>query len=131
MPEPFDSKRIFVYGTLKRGYCRHFVLAGQRFLGEARTAPAYRLVRVGSYPTLVQADKKGLSIVGELWEVDRGALIELDGVEGTDVGLFERRPIRIEAPWNTIAAEAYFYVADASAFPDCGTVWDDPATRID
>jgi len=35
--------RIFVYGTLKRGGRNHHFMAGQQFVGEARTAPGYTL----------------------------------------------------------------------------------------
>ena len=62
---------LFVYGTLKRGGCRHAPLACQRFLGEARTAPLYRLYDLGSYPGLVPADEGGDVVHGELYEVAR------------------------------------------------------------
>ena len=82
--------RLFVYGTLKRGQGRSALLAGQTFLGEARTEPHYRLYSNGAFPCLVEAED-GVSIQGELWKVDDACLVRLDAVEGVDGGLFERR----------------------------------------
>lgn len=125
-----NRTRLFVYGTLKRGYCRHPALAGQTFLGEGRTLPQYRMVNVGTYPGLLDAPDQGLAILGELWEVTPEALRRLDEVEGTDVGLFARRRIRLEVPFENESADAYFYLRDTTGCPDCGQEWNDPATRI-
>src|SRR5207248_3399857 len=73
--------RLFVYGTLKRGGCRHRLLAGQRFLGETRTRPRYALFDLGAYPGLVP-EAEGESVHGELYEVDAGLLAVLDEEEG-------------------------------------------------
>src|SRR2546421_721985 len=43
---------LFVYGTLKRGGCRHGPLAGQRYRGETHTRPRYALYDLGDYPGL-------------------------------------------------------------------------------
>ena len=42
--------RVFVYGTLKRGGSNHSFLAGQRYLGPARTPPGFTLHSLGDYP---------------------------------------------------------------------------------
>ena len=44
---------IFVYGSLKRGYALHHLLASQQFHGIAVTQPLYRLFDLGSYPGLI------------------------------------------------------------------------------
>ncbi len=41
---------LFVYGTLKRGCRNHRHLAGQAFVGPARTAPGFTLYDLGGYP---------------------------------------------------------------------------------
>lgn len=40
---------VFVYGTLKRGFANHAMLAGATFIGEFRTLNPYPLV-VGTHP---------------------------------------------------------------------------------
>lgn len=114
--------RIFVYGTLKRGYRLHHHLAGQTFVGEARTVPAYRLFRIDWFPALVDA-REGQAIEGEVWEVDAAGLIELDDVEEVHDGLYERRRIHLQPPFDTETVEAYFYLRDVCGSDECGPCW--------
>jgi len=97
--------RLFVYGTLKRGGVRHFVLADQRYLGPARTLPRYALYDLGAYPALVRADD-GQAIEGELYEVAGSLRGELDRVEGAP-GWFDLAPIDLEG--QDVPVFAYFY----------------------
>lgn len=114
--------KIFVYGTLKRGHCRAHFLNGQQFLGFAQSAPNYRMVNCGEYPGLIPATD-GLSIEGELWEVDATCLAALDREECLDVGLYARRTIELRSPHETMSVEAYYYLGDTRGMPDCGCCW--------
>ena len=114
--------KIFVYGTLKRGHCRAHFLNGQTSLGPARTAEQYRLVDCGEYPGLIESTS-GLSIEGEVWDVDDRCLKELDREECIDVGLYARRAIQLLAPHDQDTVQAYFYLGDTRGLPDCGTCW--------
>src|SRR5262245_60251394 len=98
---------VFVYGTLKRGDCRHRFLAGSKFLGLATTEPGYRLFNMGEYPAMVE-DPRGGQIEGELFEVSLSTLRTLDEVEGVADVLYSRRPIRLVTPVE--GAEAYVYL---------------------
>jgi gamma-glutamylcyclotransferase (GGCT)/AIG2-like uncharacterized protein YtfP len=71
--------RIFVYGTLRRGRANHGVIAAARYLGPARTKPAWRRVTFGPYPAIVPGEDV---IDGELYEVDEAMLTILDRFEG-------------------------------------------------
>ncbi|QDU38266.1 Gamma-glutamylcyclotransferase family protein YtfP [Maioricimonas rarisocia] len=113
---------VFVYGTLMRGDCRHRVLAGQAFLGEARTVSRYRMFDIGSYPGLVESDD-GLRIEGEVYRVDKDCLRMLDQVEGVDHGLYARRRIHLEAPFATQPVEGYLYLRSTQGLKDCGKRW--------
>ncbi|MEW4528969.1 gamma-glutamylcyclotransferase family protein [Maioricimonas sp. JC845] len=117
-----QSTSVFVYGTLMRGDCRHRVLAGQEFLGEARTEGRYRMFDVGSYPGLVESTD-GLAIEGEVYRVDNDCLRVLDQVEGVELGLYERRRIALQAPFGTAPVEAYFYLRNTHGLKDCGSRW--------
>src|SRR4051812_12606836 len=99
---------LFVYGTLKRGDCRHHLLAAQRFLGQAKTRPVYRMFNVGEFPALIHS-AGGLAIEGELWEVDDACIAVLDREEGFDINLFLRQPVELAPPHDTVQAVAYFY----------------------
>ncbi len=115
---------VFVYGTLKRGFCRHHYLESQQFLGEATTQPLYRMVDCGDYPGLLPADREsGRTIQGELWQVDATCLKILDEVEGVAMGLYARRTIHLQPPFDQRQVQAYIYLRDASRMSDAGGDW--------
>jgi gamma-glutamylcyclotransferase (GGCT)/AIG2-like uncharacterized protein YtfP len=114
--------RLFVYGTLKRGEPRHGYLSGQTFIVLARTLPVYRLYDLGEYPGLVgRAD--GLAIEGELWEVDKACLEQLDKVEGCDDGLYCRSAVDLAPPHDGSPAVTYLYQKSVENLAECGTCW--------
>ena len=135
---------MFIYGTLKRGFVRHYALREQRYIGIARTQPQYAMYGYGGYPALVDktlAEASGVNaenrIFGELYEVDDACVIELDKIEGTDKGLFERREIALgevtmtglptdDAVWKALSnktAQAYFFKRKLNGDADCGQLW--------
>lgn len=71
--------RVFVYGTLLRGEVNHPLLAGADLLGPHRTAAAFTLYDLGTYPGLVRG---GVTAVrGEVYRVDGATLRRLDALE--------------------------------------------------
>lgn len=114
--------RLFVYGTLKRGHGRHRLLTGQSFLGTARTRPFYRMYNVGEFPGMVRS-ADGLSIEGELWDVDERCLADLDREEGFGVLLYLRETVELAPPHEAETAIAYLYNRGVAGLPDCGTRW--------
>jgi gamma-glutamylcyclotransferase (GGCT)/AIG2-like uncharacterized protein YtfP len=85
--------RIFVYGTLKKGYGLHQVLDGCRFLGLAYTVKSHTLLDCG-VPVMVPVDSVGGTIVqGEVYEITSPELIKrLDQIEGA----YDRTKIKVE-----------------------------------
>ena len=75
--------RIFVYGTLKRGFPNHLILADARFIGQVRTLEAFPLVVQGPWftPAMLPEPGAGHRVWGELWEVDNAKFSELDELE--------------------------------------------------
>ena len=114
--------RVLVYGTLKRGGTLHHHLQAQEFVGLARRARPGRLYKLGWYPGLVE-DSNGLSIEGEVWDVDEATLTILDDVEGIADGLYERRPVPLLPPFDTDDVVTYFYLGDVAGLSDCGACW--------
>ena len=116
---------VFVYGTLQRGRALHVHLAGQRFVGTAKTQRGYRLYRIDWYPGLVEVptSEEGLAIHGEVWDVDEAGLKLLDEVEEVDSGLYERRPVRLLKPFDQSEVLAYFYLGDVEGCSDNGDRW--------
>ncbi len=120
------SGLLFVYGTLQRGRVNHGQLAGQRFVGPARTVPGFRLHDLGGYPGLVSHPAAETGVSGEVWAVDAAALARLDAFEGVGEGLYRRGPMALQAPFEGALVEAYFPVADLTGRPVVGDTWRGP-----
>lgn len=71
---------LFVYGTLKRGHCNHYLLEGCEFLGNAETKEKYALYEAG-IPYLVKG-KKVSHVKGEVYKVPEYVLKQIDRLEG-------------------------------------------------
>lgn len=77
--------RIFVYGTLKRGFPNDRFMAGAHFIGIAQTVERYPLVVQGAHftPAVMPEPGQGECVVGEVWDVDDEKLLVLDRLEST------------------------------------------------
>ena len=114
--------RLFIYGTLKRGCSNHFYMHGQSFIAPAATEPKFRLFNLGGYPGMVPAED-GLSIQGEIWEVDdkcKQALDELEDIEG---GEYQIQRINLIEPHNDEPMLSYIYNRSVAGYPDVGDSW--------
>ncbi len=118
-----ERESIFVYGTLKRGLSNHSHLGGQRFLGTARTTPVYRMVDCGGYPGMFVVEKDGLSIIGEVWEVDAACRRELDILEGVAEGMYVLEPVSLLPPFAEAGIRTYLYRWPISGRQDVGEEW--------
>lgn len=109
MPSETSRAQLFIYGTLKRGCSNHRVLAGQTFLGNARTAAGYRLYDFGEYPGMIAVANDQQGVTGELWSVEPDVIAKLDAFEGLPEGLYRRERVTLLSPFADLRAEAYFY----------------------
>jgi gamma-glutamylcyclotransferase (GGCT)/AIG2-like uncharacterized protein YtfP len=97
---------LFVYGSLKRGGLHHEELGGAPFLGEAETAPGFRLEPWGEYLALVPAPGTNGRVPGELFDIPSELLPELDAFEGE---AYERGELEIYVGSSSArVALAYF-----------------------
>ena len=114
---------VFVYGTLKRGGSNHACLAGQQFIGPARSVPGYTLVALGDYPGMIRQPDDSAGVTGELWRVDDAALAVLDELEGVAEGLYTRITLALQPPAGAASALAYLYARDIAGRPVIGETW--------
>jgi gamma-glutamylaminecyclotransferase len=114
---------IFVYGTLKRGGSNHEWMQGQQFVTEAATTPDFLLYDLGGYPGMIRVTSGGLSILGEIWEVDEPGLSELDELEDLDGKEYAREKIPLLSPHEDWQVEGYRYLKDISSRPPMGDHW--------
>jgi gamma-glutamylcyclotransferase (GGCT)/AIG2-like uncharacterized protein YtfP len=120
--------RIFVYGTLKRGLSNHGWMAGQQFIAEARTEPVYRMYDFGGFPGMVPMAQDGVSILGEIWEVDESGRKKLDILEDVEGGEYTLELVRLaDADPGTGGEEepiyTYLYRWSVVGRRDAGTDW--------
>ncbi len=114
---------VFVYGTLKRGCSNHHYLKGQKFIGEARTTPGFRLYGLTGYPGMVPKADDRDGVTGEIWSVDAEALVHLDGLEGIDEGIYRRELIPLLPPYAAKKIQGYIYARTIAGRPDLGSTW--------
>jgi len=94
--------RLFVYGTLKRGFRAHHMLSHARFLGEATTHPRYHLYAVRWFPGMVEDESIPGGVQGELYEVTEDDFVAMDRYEGAPE-LFRREEIDLDDGTSAIA----------------------------
>ena len=108
--------RIFVYGTLKKGFPNHHrYMQSAEKLGNYRTVENYPLVLIGHryVPCMINAPGEGEPIEGELYEVDNDCLKRLDALERIKKPDGYRRlkiNIRSVEKHNAVALEAHAYL---------------------
>lgn len=86
--------KIFVYGTLKRGYGNHdWFLHDSAFLGEGTTQGKFDMIDVG-FPMIFPVDD-GDRVAGEVYEIGTETLRKLDRLEN-EGRMYDRRLHLIE-----------------------------------
>ena len=108
------SHRIFVYGTLKQGFCNFGVNAGRRVPGEFETVERWPLYVLGDFglPWLVGTRGQGHCVRGQLFDVDAGDLVRMDALERvSQPGWYTRSTVCVHATGDAgsiVEAELYF-----------------------
>jgi gamma-glutamylcyclotransferase (GGCT)/AIG2-like uncharacterized protein YtfP len=95
--------RVFVYGSLRKGFGNHGLLANSLFIEEATTKPTYSMLHLGSFPGLIPGNT---AIQGEVYDVDDTTLVDLDRLEGYP-HLYGKELASVELPWGTETALVY------------------------
>lgn len=74
--------RVFVYGSLLKGFGNHRLLRNATFVGEAKTTAEYTMISRGGFPGVFPGGHT--EILGELYDVDEETAKRLDWLEGVD-----------------------------------------------
>lgn len=73
--------KLFVYGTLKKNFPNFSYLKDAKYLYDAYTIDKFNMIDFGHYPGLVK-NSKGYPVKGEVYEIDKNILEEIDILEG-------------------------------------------------
>lgn len=117
--------RVFVYGTLMTNCYNHErYFKGQKYLGQA-VLHGYALYNLGSYPGIIPDEKE--KVLGELYEIDRQILKQLDILEGNG-RLYIRQSTEVSLDDVKISTEVYVWngeVRKEDKIEFCSQPWND------
>jgi gamma-glutamylaminecyclotransferase len=124
------AHRVFVYGTLKKGFWNNPLLKGCEFFGGAATVPTYSMISVSHavitlFP-VIRPNENGKRVAGEIYTVDDEVLERLDRLEGVLKGMYSRELIDVTVPLangERLPSKAFIHVAG----PDG---WQEPFDRL-
>jgi gamma-glutamylaminecyclotransferase len=105
-------QRVFVYGTLKRGFPNHHFMDGASFVGTGRTVEAWPLVIGNQWfsPYLLPERGGGHRVAGELWDVPESMMPALDELESTHLpNGYRRERVAVEADDGSGVQEIWAY----------------------
>ncbi|XP_049290191.1 putative gamma-glutamylcyclotransferase CG2811 [Anopheles funestus] len=109
-------RRVFVYGTLKKGEPNHHWLTDvsngrARFIAKGRTTVQYPLIVATRYniPFLLDVPGTGHFVVGEIYEIDDRMLGRLDVLE-VYPKLYDRRPEVIRNEETNVVESCWIYL---------------------
>ena len=111
-----QTHRVFVYGTLRRGFSNHALLEASKFVGEAATLSTYWMITTGPFPVLLDAVPADfgvppLAIAGEIYHVDDATLVQLDRLEREGTA-YDRKVTEVYEAGHKVEAHIYVGVAD-------------------
>lgn len=98
--------RVFVYGTLRKGFGNHGLLAAAKFICNAVSLSKFKMIASG----IPYVSKEPVSnIIGEVYEVTDDELSSLDRLEGHP-NWYYREPINLKniETGEELEAEIYF-----------------------
>ncbi len=108
------TMKVFVYGSLKRGFGNNTVLGDSPFLSEGMLYGNFAMFSLGSFPGVIKSKSHKGPIHGEVFEVDSQTLSRLDMLEGynefnTDLSFYNREMVSVLMPdGETVECLTYF-----------------------
>ena len=103
--------KVFVYGSLKRGYWNNTLLRDSKFLHNATTVDSkFDMYDLGSFPAVVRGVSK---IYGEVYSIDEETLSKLDALEGNG-SFYNREEILVDCDGEHSRAWIYIFCGTGS-----------------
>lgn len=104
--------RLFVYGTLKRGFTlNEHTIGGDnscRYIGEGKIE-GFDMYSNGSYPYIVPVEDKSHKVSGEIWEVNDSVMMtRLRGIECE----YQETTVQVVTELGVEDCIAYVYMRD-------------------
>jgi gamma-glutamylaminecyclotransferase len=106
--------KIFVYGTLKRGFHNNSILGPSEFLGVRLTQRRFTMYDGRQFPYVIPEGNH--TIVGELYEVDDKILERLDWLEGVKANHYKRMETPVHTDHDQVWAWIYVASPDTAVY---------------
>jgi gamma-glutamylaminecyclotransferase len=104
--------RVFVYGTLKRGFDNHRILTKSKFISTAKTLHSYPMIcKYPSFPYLIDVEGEGFRIDGEVYKATYRTMLRLDELEGYP-DHYTRREIEVVLEDKTVVMATAYFLAE-------------------
>ena len=106
--------KLFVYGTLKKGFGNHRYLEKSTLLDNCCWTHGV-LVDLGHFPGMLEDPTKDSKVYGELYEIDEDTLARCDLLEGyrsdrnPDFNLYNRAVVDVNRVDGTVDKGVYTY----------------------
>jgi gamma-glutamylaminecyclotransferase len=104
---------VFVFGTLKRGFPNHHLIAQQPLLGDFETAHPYPLYLVSERysPWMMDQAGEGMKVRGQVFKVDEQCLAALDELERIHArDGYRRQEIKVSSQQGSVKLTVYAYL---------------------
>ena len=90
------NAKVFVYGSLKRGFGNHRVLGDSKMVAMTTTRRHYHMLSYGAFPGVLDTREgyEHFPVDGEVYEVDSNTLRDLDRLEGNG-HFYQRKLVRV------------------------------------
>jgi len=112
--------KLFVYGTLKKGYHNHYIIEGSKLINTAVLSD-YAIFDLGSFPGIVRDHES--RVYGELYEISDDLLPRLDRLEGVPYLYDRATEVVVDSGMNVhTGVYVYVYQLDSGEFIKDG-VW--------
>jgi gamma-glutamylaminecyclotransferase len=110
--------KVFVYGTLKKGFHNHALLENAKFLGWATLEGSHVLLDAG-FPVCVPLYTGSSKVIGEVYEVTPAEMKRLDRLEG-EGRMYHRVKRKVEEAEGV--CNAWVYIGDRKYWKDRANV---------
>jgi gamma-glutamylcyclotransferase (GGCT)/AIG2-like uncharacterized protein YtfP len=102
-PKETDDRKVFVYGSLRKGFGLSPVLSSSDYVDTVKTKPKYTMYSLGAFPCIVKGGNT--AITGEIYNISLETERRLDMIEGVPQ-LYRKGKVEIKGYRNVLA---YFF----------------------
>ncbi len=114
--------KIFVYGTLKKGYGNHGLLKTSKFIGNGYIK-GWNIYDLGFFPGIRKSQNKKRIVYGEVYEIDDITRMRVDSLEG-EGSLYNRVKTLAVVNGEEMEVSVYVFARNIEQYQRIEERWD-------